>query len=180
MADQPPDPADILALMEAHVQGIALPSWPVYGLASPDRAGFLSGVGEGPDGVTSIRLDYRPPGGPQRVSVQTTCADSVDLDAVLAALEHDEGQPLPLGDPSAGVGGEEAQVMVDGSPVHASVRRSAGVTVWAVFLDPVVVLVVAADIVLADHRLRRVDDLGPFKRARSGVVAEALRQRDEG
>jgi hypothetical protein len=174
-----------MAVMEARVQAVDVPSWPIYALHCPDRPGFLSGIGEGPDGLTAIRIDYRLPGDTERFIVQTTRRDAahfngLDFDAVLAALDADEGEPLPLGRRDGGVTGDPAKILVDAAPVDAQMHRTASVAAWAVRLDDVVVLVAAANAVFADHRLRRIHDLAPFKRARSEVVATALRKPRKG
>lgn len=165
--------------MEARMQSLTLPQWPLYGLEVAEQPGYISGVGVGPGGVCSIRLDYRRPIDRERLIVQTTHTDAIELEAVFSALDDDEGQPLPLGDPAAGADGALTQIVVEGVAVDARIRHSGTATAWALTLGDVTVLVVAANTALTDPQIRRIDNLKPLKRMRSEIVQGKRQSRYE-
>jgi hypothetical protein len=66
------DQAAVVAEIQAHVQGLVLPEWPLFALAGADGAGWLSGAGQDERGsITCVRLDSRSLGAVQRLVVQT-------------------------------------------------------------------------------------------------------------
>ncbi len=71
------DPAEMIAMIQARAEGVVLPGWPVFDLVAAGGRGWLCGVGERNDTIRALRVDYRRPGLPDRLIVQTQPACTV-------------------------------------------------------------------------------------------------------
>lgn len=190
-------------LLQAHAQLLALPDWPVYGLADPDRPGFLAGATEDGSTLRRIRFDHRPPGGTERLVVQTQPGTAhPDLATVLARLRSpdDDGSPLPTlarAEPATAVhprppAGPDRppltvepalatdELPVDGRPVDAAVRRESDAVAWSVLISGVVVVIAGWNVALDRPALVPVADLGPYRRQRAVEVEQYLAGRGRG
>src|ERR1700712_649148 len=96
--DVPPNVSATVAAIQARMQAVELPAWPVYGLAG-NELGWLCGLGENSvSGIEVVRIDYRPPGASTRLIVQSMRAQDQMADrlGVLDQLvaDEDDGEPL--------------------------------------------------------------------------------------
>lgn len=160
--------------VQAHMQGLALPRWPVFTLGD---AGWLAGVEQDERGMVCVRLDHRPPGAPQRLLVQTQPdpGEPVSLAYVLGQLHGpDGGEPLTLA--SSAPDGTPTEVLVDDRPVPALMRTDGATAAWSVSVDGVLVIVAARAVPLDRLPLTRVTDLAPFQRRRALEVERYLSQ----
>jgi hypothetical protein len=161
--------------VQAHMQGLVLPGWAVLTIGD---AGWLAGVGEDDRGAIScVRLDHRPPGGPQRLIVQTQpdAGASVSLAYVLSQLHGpDSGEPLTLA--SSAPDSTPAEVLVDGRPVPARTRSDGATAAWSVSVHDVLVIVAARAVPLDRPALTRVTDLAPLQRRRAVELERYLSQ----
>jgi hypothetical protein len=163
--------------VQAHMQGLALPGWPVFTLGDE---GWLAGAGEDDRGaIRCVRLDHRPPGAPQRLIVQTQPdpGASVSLAYVLSQLHGpDSGEPLTLA--SSAPDGTPTEVLVDGRPTAASARTDGATAAWSVQSDGVLVIVAARAVPLDRPALTRVTDLAPLQRRRTVEIERYLSQHE--
>lgn len=161
--------------VQAHMQGVALPGWPVFTL---EDMGWLAGVGEDDRGaIGCVRLDHRPPGAPQRLIVQTQpdAGAAVSLTYVLSQLHGpDSGEPLTLA--SSAPDGTPTEVLVDDRPAPALMRTDGATAAWTVSVDGVLVVVAARAAPLDRLPLTRVTDLAPFQHRRALEIERYLSQ----
>lgn len=153
------------AEIQAHMQGLTLPEWPVYTLRD---AGWLAGVGQDERGTFCVRLDHRPPGAAQRLLVQTQPdpGEPVSLAYVLSQLHGpDDGEPLTLA--SSAPDGTPTEALVDDRPTPALLRIDGATAAWSVSVRGVLVIVAARAVPLDRPALTRVTDLGPLQHRRS-------------
>lgn len=162
--------------IQAHMQGLPLPGWPVFTLAGTEA--WLAGArDDGRGAVDCIRLDARPPGAAQRLIVQTQPdpGPPVSLAYLLSQLSGpDDGEPLALA--TAAPDGTPAEALVDGSPAPALTRTDGAASVWTVQADGVLVIVAARAVPLDRVALTRLDDLLPYQHRRALEIDRYLSQ----
>ncbi|HEY6747144.1 MAG TPA: hypothetical protein VI357_15680 [Mycobacteriales bacterium] len=170
-------PEQVQAAIQAHMQALPLPDWPVFDAGDED-AGWLAGArDDGRGSVDCVRLDHRPPGAAQRLIVQTEPdpGPPVSLAYVLSQLSGpDDGEPLALA--TAAPDGTAAEALVDDRPAAALTRSDGAATVWTVQVQGVLVIAAARAVPLGRLRLTRVPDLLPYQRRRAAEIDRYLAQ----
>jgi hypothetical protein len=139
-------------------------------------------LGESQNGITSVRIDYRPPGEAQRLIVQTQHDQSYwpSLRALLAQLDTDEdsGELLELAVEDEGAAASppaaNATVFIDGEPAPAITSHDSDRTVWYARTQDVAVVVAARRVPLRSVRLARIRALAPFKDERRRIIRAFL------
>lgn len=173
----------VVDAVEAQMQALELPDWPVFGWAVSDQQGWLCGCGvDGARGVESVRLDYRAPGGTQHLVVQTEpdSGQAPDLAHVARQLsDDDEGEPFGLGNMVASAGVSQCSVavpaLVDGEQIATVEQRIDGETVISLLrVRGALIVVAAGGVTLERLVLAQVTDLTPFKQRRVVVVQQFL------
>ena len=168
-------PEHVQAEIQAHMQGLPLPGWPVLTLAG-DEAGWLAGArDDGRESVDCVRLDFRPPGAAQRLVVQTQPDPGrpVSLAYVLSQLYGpDDGEPLALA--TSAPDDTAAEALVDDRPTSARTRTDGAAVAWSISTDGVLVIVAARAVPLDRLALTRVADLLPFQRRRAVEIERYL------
>jgi hypothetical protein len=176
----------VIAAIRERVENLPLPSWPVFALADSDTPGWLCGFGESfgesQNGITSVRIDYRPPGEAQRLIVQTQHEQRgwPSLRALLAQLDTDEdsGEPLELAAEPEGAAASppaaNATLLIDGEPAPAITSHDSDRTVWYARPQDVAVVVAARRVPLKSVRLARIRALAPFKDERRRIIRAFL------
>jgi hypothetical protein len=167
-------PEQVQAEIQAHMQGLTLPEWPVFTLGD---AGWLAGVGQDERGTVCVRLDHRPPGAAQRLIVQTQPdpGEPVSLAYVLSQLHGpDGGEPLTLA--GSAPGGTPTEVLIDDRPTPALMRSDGATAAWSVSVHGVLVIVAARSVLLDRPALTRVTDLAPLQHRRALEVERYLSQ----
>lgn len=174
----------VVKAVQAQMQALELPDWPVFGLADVDQQGWLCGCGvDGARGVRSVRLDYRAPGGTQHLVVQTQpdSGQAPDLAHVARQLlDDDDGEPFGLRDDTVATAGVSqchvaAPALVDGEQIPTVEQRIGGKAVVSLLrVRDALVVVAAAGVTLERFLLAQVTDLTPFKQRRVVVVQQLL------
>lgn len=171
-----PDRAATVAEIQAHMQGLALPDWPVFALVGAQDAGWLAGVGQDESGaVTCVRLDHHSPGAARRLVVQTQPdrGEPVSLAYVLSQLRGaDDGEPLTLA--TSALDGTATEVLVGDGPIPALMRSDGATVAWSIRSHGVLVIVAARDVPLDRLTLTRVADLAPYRRRRATEIERYL------
>jgi hypothetical protein len=174
------DEAEVVAAIQRHMDGLTLPSWPVFALSEADRPGMLASASEDESGLRAVRLDYRLPGAAQRLSVQTQPdrGHDVDLSRLIAQVQAEEDDPHTLAanptTDAASASGDDVEVVVDGEQAPAVRRRSGGAAVWLVRTGGVLVMVAARQVPITRVALVQVTDLTPYKQERRRAVERLL------
>jgi hypothetical protein len=180
--DPVPDPLAAAHAVQAHVRGLVLPGWPVFGLAEEADSGWLAGFGEGDEGVTAVRVDYRVPGSKELLIVQTearrdTTPSLPGLVTLVQSLDDDTGEPLSVRRDerqSSSEHGQDVTVTVDGETRVARLQRSGSHTGCVLLLPEVCVLIASRHVALGEMPLSRVTDLGPLQMRRTAIVGTLL------
>lgn len=170
-------PEQVQAAIQAHMQALPLPDWPVFTLDAGDQdVGWLAGArDDGRGSVDCVRLDHRPPGAAQRLIVQTQPDPGrpVSLAYLLSQLSGpDDGEPLALA--TAAPDGTPAEALVDDRPAAALTRSEGAATVWTVQVHGVLVVAAARAVPLDRLALTRVPDLLPLQRRRVAEIDRYL------
>jgi hypothetical protein len=181
-SDAVPDPLAAAHAIQAQVRGLVLPDWPVFGLAGEADSGWLAGFGEGDEGVTAVRVDYRVPGSKELLVVQTEARRDATpslagLVALVQSLDDDTGEPLSVRrDDGQGASeyGRDDTVTVDGQTRVAKVHRSGSQTGCILLLPEVCVLIASRGVALGEMPLSRVTDLAPLHARRAALVDTLL------
>lgn len=182
---RPPDPGQVIAAIQEHMSRLPKPEWPVFGLTDADQIGWLAGAGEDRSGVRAIRIDYRPPGGRERLVVQTQPdgPSPPNLDRVLDRLdaEEDEGEPFELLDdpahPTSAAASSPAEVTIEDEIVPAVQRHRGASTACWLRTQGVTILLAARHASLNAAVLHQIHDLKPLKRRRAQLIEQFLRDR---
>ena len=168
--------------IQAHMQALPLPDWPVFTLAGAEDDGWLAGARDDGRGlVDCIRLDHRPPGAAQRLIVQTQPdpGPPVSLAYLLDQLSGpDDGEPLALA--TATPDGTRADALVDDSPVPALTRTDGPAAVWTVQAHGVLAIVAARAVPLDRLALTRLADLLPYQHRRALEIDRYLSRHRSG
>lgn len=164
---------------------LALPDWPVYGLADSVESGWLAGWSRQDGEVVSVQIGYGLRTDETWLLVETqvrTAQSPPSLDWLLASMFSDTGRdyPVPGVLPAPRVDGlpdapraRPVDVTVDTAPVSALVQRVEGYAAWRVVLADVVVTVTGRGVSTLPG-LVRLTDLDSYAAHRGGLLA-ALR-----
>ena len=175
-------PEQVQAAIQAHMQALPLPGWPVFALAGGPDEGWLAGArDDGRGAVDCVRLDHRPPGAAQRLIVQTQPdpGPAVSLAYLAGQLSGpDDGEPLALA--TSAPDGTPAEALVEDRPVPALTRIEGATVVWSVQVQGVLVVVAARAVPLDRPALTRVLDLLPFQRRRATEIDRYLMHHHRG
>ncbi|MFK3984160.1 hypothetical protein ACI2K4_27785 [Micromonospora sp. NPDC050397] len=165
---------------------LALPGWPVYGLADSVESGWLAGWSRRDGEVVSVQIGYglRTDETWSLVETQVRTGESPQsLDWLLASMFAENGRdyPVPGVLPAPRADGlpdapraRPVDVTVDTAPVSALVQRVDEYVAWRLVLPDVVVTVTGRGVVTLPG-LVRLTDLGSYAARRTRVALAAMR-----